>query len=55
MANAYKCDRCGKLFERDRRPSLTIQQQYSYCFGNTTYDLCPSCQEKLEKFIEGGD
>ena len=50
MATAYKCDRCGKLFERDCKPDLYITR-YIHCYGDTSIDLCPKCQSMLEEFV----
>lgn len=53
MANAKRCDRCGKLFERAYVPDITIRR-YHHGYGETRYDLCDECQKKLEKFMNNG-
>lgn len=64
MADAYKCDICGGLYEHYRGIKI-IEKGTSY---NTMYlthgascdsrrfDLCPKCMQKIVDFIkEGGD
>ena len=50
--NAYKCDRCGTLFERDSVPERSIAIKHSP-YGFECLDLCPKCQEELENWIDG--
>lgn len=50
MAQAYKCDRCNVLFERDITPNITVQK-YIHGYGTNTFDLCPECQCRLEKWL----
>ena len=55
MANAYKCDVCGRLYIRGYVPDITIQH-YHHGYGEDRYDLCFICQEKLENWLkQGGD
>ena len=57
---AYKCDRCGSLYEEyrtieiDQRPknhvtfsatTLILYNSDSLCVGS--YDLCPNCMRKV--------
>lgn len=45
---AYKCDRCGVLFDRDFEPGITV------CLQNPcirTMDLCHKCQKELEEWF----
>ena len=47
---AKKCDICGTLYEQQCTPDVRINiniHQYS----DEWVDLCPKCQEKLEKFV----
>ena len=53
MANAYKCDVCGKLFTRDCVPDITIHRYY-HGYGAERYDLCPDCQKELETWLNQG-
>lgn len=45
---AYKCDRCGVLFDRDFEPEITVCHQNS-CIR--TMDLCQKCQKELEEWF----
>ena len=61
MAKAYKCDRCGKLYEDNLRYSVTngdMQVQLSgiaiYTAGysiHKSYDLCDDCIGMLREFL----
>ena len=51
MANAYKCDRCGKLYGRPCVPNITVVEYY-HGYGGETKDLCPECQAFLEKWLK---
>lgn len=54
MAQAKKCDRCGKLYEDDVGyiPDITVKE-YNHIYGEYRYDFCPECQKKLELFLKG--
>lgn len=64
MARAKKCDRCGKLHEhydggREFKNSeqangvILIDRNLDYkCRTRKSYDFCPDCMRKLEKFIK---
>jgi len=64
MASAYKCDRCGKLYEsydKNLNPIkdhtydyiLEIRKKWQYsCKRDECFDLCPNCYKKLANFIE---
>lgn len=45
MANAKKCDRCGKLYE---------ENCYGRPYGTQRLDLCPTCMDKLKQFMADG-
>ena len=48
--NAYKCDRCGKLYEKkqyNRRICVTDTP----CSTVGLKDLCKDCQNELEKWF----
>lgn len=63
MSLAYKCDRCGKLYEAKERTldfkEYTVLKPHiiNYEAGNPgTYlshvaDLCPKCQKQLEEWM----
>lgn len=58
MANAYKCDRCGKLYENyDGIRVVENGNGYNIMIlakgvNTYTYDLCPGCMQKLVDFIK---
>ena len=57
MANAKKCDRCGKLFEPyiddDKFIKLIILAQNIDCGRHTigSYDLCKECNDSFSKWL----
>ena len=57
MAKAYKCDRCGKLYEKKifKDPKLRVERKIcdSTSIPPTYYlymDFCNECQMEIEKF-----
>ena len=46
---AYKCDRCGNLFERRCEPDVVVTR-YVHGYGETKLDLCKKCYLELIKF-----
>ena len=55
MADAKKCDFCGAFYETPY--GLMGKIGYQLVFVSTlmpykSYDLCPQCDEKLNKFVE---
>lgn len=61
MANALKCDRCGKLYEPYKGIRLQDKGAYycsmsffsEYGCNRRDFDLCPECMTKLVEFIKG--
>lgn len=47
MAKAYKCDRCGKLFERTKST-----ERFYVITNRERKDLCPECQKMLDNFMD---
>lgn len=55
MADAKKCDRCGKFFIED-----DLDESHDLCvcelvnrYGDVKFkDLCPSCSEALDHFMK---
>ena len=48
----YRCDKCKRIFtdEKDlRKTKIPVEDCY---FQEGKYDLCNSCVEEIEKFIE---
>ena len=52
MANAKKCDRCGKLYEIPRESRKIGVSRDTNKSGYNFIDLCPDCQSSLEDWIE---
>lgn len=60
MANAFKCDRCGALYECYRGKQLTeggnfyngILLESDLAIFARHFDLCPDCMEQLIQFIK---
>lgn len=54
MAKAYKCDRCGNFFEKDKfvSPIMVCKEYHILSYlEQERYDLCPECQKELEAFV----
>lgn len=57
MANAKKCDRCGKLYERYsgiqiiQGGNLYNTVHVANDFVRNSYDMCPECMTKLKEFL----
>lgn len=58
MAKAYKCDRCGKLYEKKifKDPELRVERKIcdQTCIPPEFYlrmDLCNECQMEIENFV----
>lgn len=49
--NAYKCDRCGKLYEEDKAKIRIkkFSEKDSWWFP---VDLCPACEKRLKEWLE---
>lgn len=48
MSQAYKCDRCGCLYDEQVKSS---KRNVIVRPINRTLDLCPECQEQLDDWI----
>lgn len=52
MANAKKCDICGKLYETPRcNDVVRIYMDFEY-LGDRSVDLCDDCYNKLCNFVK---
>lgn len=51
---AYKCDRCGTLYEYNCENYLGKHYISKEChpYDDMKIDLCPKCQEKLEQWLK---
>lgn len=47
MANIKKCDRCGKVYEKNEMPVM-----YGVYDSDGRVDMCDSCAQGLIDFIE---
>ena len=54
MADAKKCDRCGKFYEKDENRSKKYKRHYALSDNRIGrfVDLCDECKYDLEKFME---
>lgn len=53
MARAYKCDRCGKLYENNdiRRDDLVLTT-LGLTYQHKIYELCPDCRQELQDWFD---
>ena len=52
MANAKKCDKCGKLYELPIcNDAIRIKMDFGY-LGDRYVDLCDECYGKLCDFVK---
>ena len=52
MADAKRCDRCGKYYQRKNDKALRVLNRDFRC-GESVYDLCDDCTTDLDKFMKG--
>ncbi len=65
MANAKKCDRCGKYYEKNEtKPRIitdacfvsglkTLANIPNATFNDEHFDLCDECLEEFYRFMDG--
>lgn len=63
MANARRCDRCGKFYDEYERPTkqgkgnglmiTNVDSKRDY-WPKPILDLCPACMDELEVWLTGG-
>lgn len=51
MSKAFKCDRCGQLYDFNALPKMHYRIVTNP--GLIMLDLCPNCYDTLEKRING--
>lgn len=51
MSKAYKCDRCGKLFEHYRYQVTNFYVTRNANFAIDRLDLCPKCNAELQSWV----
>lgn len=49
---AYKCDRCGALFEPNGNSPKFRVEKYEGDWEYDDVDLCPSCLIELDRFMK---
>ena len=58
MANAKRCDRCNKFYNRSTRPKMIVDGDshslYMEIGSGREIDFCEDCIKKLEKFLNKG-
>lgn len=61
MANAKKCDICGKFYDiynttKDCKNHNSFRfanvNEYDVCWNQRLYDCCPTCMEQIKSYIE---
>jgi len=50
---AYKCDRCGKLFEKYKGQGTSefFNITRNPCMSGNCLDICPNCNAELQEWI----
>lgn len=51
MSDAKRCDRCGNYYMQVMLNKMNAKFRVVYTTTDKKYDLCPDCQELLEKFL----
>lgn len=51
MADAYKCDRCGKFSEEEPEIYIETFNHSRTVESNTSIELCIVCKEKFANFM----
>ena len=54
MANAKECDRCGKFYRDNTKPSYGVSYWNGVAWNNMK-DLCPECEASLEMWYKHPD
>lgn len=51
---AYKCDRCGKLFEKYEGQGTRMFYAITtdLCSSGNGLDLCPKCNDELQEWVD---
>ena len=55
MSNAFKCDRCGKLFEKRRTEERDLYVVINPYNPNSAFDLCSNCHTELKNWWLTGE
>lgn len=51
MATVNKCDRCGKIYEKDEYSNIKIVEERTSGTLLNRYDLCPDCVDRFHEFL----
>ena len=54
MANAYKCDRCGALYESSTSRKKWNIAKDCHPYGLLHLDICDDCYSEFVKFMDDG-
>ena len=52
MANAFKCDRCGRYYDNSTNYYKYNLSKYSETGKYLSFDLCNSCKDSLEEWMD---
>lgn len=50
MSNTFKCDRCGKLFEKKRNENQNLDVTINPYDPSNALDLCNDCYTELKNW-----
>lgn len=55
MSKAYKCDKCGKYFDKPECLIIGIAETYTICGDMTEQELnmCPECSSLFNEWFKG--
>ena len=48
---AYKCDRCGQLYESMCNPDIWVTQDFQPYSEKKKYNLCDNCRKELKQWM----
>lgn len=48
----YKCDRCGRIFERGERSKISTDEGVDSAYAD--YDLCGDCRRSFDDWLAFG-
>ena len=53
MSLIHKCERCGIIYEKNTYTGFRIKKNLDNIMFEVGVDLCPICNDKLQKFMNG--
>lgn len=51
MATVKKCDRCGKIYEKEKYSDIEIVEARTSGAILNRYDICPDCVDRFHEFL----